>query len=373
MKYYIIAGERSGDLHGSNLVRSLKKVDPLADIRAWGGDLMSDAGAILVTHYRELGFMGFLEVILNLRKIFRFLELCRRDISAFNPDVIILIDFAGFNFRIAAYAHQKGYRVFYYISPKIWAWYTRRVYKVKANVERMFVILPFEVDFYRKFGVEVDYVGNPVVQTVRNHHPDQDFIASVKRSGFDRRVALLPGSRFQEVKQSLPLMVRIAGAHKNVLFLVAGVNNLPADLYAPANRMENVRVEFEKAYDILSVADAAIVTSGTATLETALWKVPQVVIYKANLRISAWIARMVIKVKFISLVNLIENREVVKELIQENLTEENLAREFNDILDNQPRRREILEAYDSMAGRLGEEISSDTAALRMIKYLESKS
>lgn len=373
MKYYIIAGERSGDLHGGNLIRSLMKTDTQAVVRAWGGDYMKEAGADLVKHYRDMAFMGFMEIVLNVRTIFRNLDLCRTDIIQFSPDVIILIDFAGFNFRIARFAKEKGYRVFYYISPKIWAWNTGRVYKIKSWVERMFVILPFEADFYKKYGVEVDYVGNPVAEAVRNHKPDPDFRDKLSGSGYSSIAALLPGSRKQEVLQSLPLMVKVAEKHKNVLFLVAAVNNLPDELYSVCRGIDNVNVIYEKAYDILSVSSQAIVTSGTATLETALWKVPQVVVYKANLRISAWIARMVIKVKYISLVNLILDRPLITELIQENLTLGNLLSEFEKILDNNEVRSNILRGYAEAASMLGTSIASDKAANLMVRYLRGNS
>jgi lipid-A-disaccharide synthase len=373
MKYYIIAGERSGDLHGGNLVRSLKKLDKNCVIRAWGGDYMKNAGAELVMHYNDLAFMGFAEVVLHFRKILRNLDFCRKDISDFLPDVIILIDFAGFNFRIANFARTKGFRVFYYISPKIWAWYTSRVYKIKAWVERMFVILPFEVDFYKKYGVEVDYVGNPVAEAVINHSVDMEFATSIRKSGFSQIAALLPGSRRQEVLQALPVMIKIADQYPSVLFLVAGVNNLPAELYSGCSGRSNMQIIYEKTYDILSIADAAIVTSGTATLETALWNVPQVVIYKANLRISAWITRLVIKVRFISLVNLILDRELVKELIQENLTHENLHREFNKILNDAAWREGVFKGYKEIKDKIGSTVTSDTAASLMFKYLGQKS
>ncbi len=369
MKYYIIAGERSGDLHGGNLIKSLKNSDPLAIFRVWGGDYMKSAGADLVMHYNDLAFMGFLEVVLNFRKILKNLDHCRNDIVKFKPDVLILIDFAGFNFKIAKFAHQQGFRIFYYISPKIWAWNTKRVYKIKSWVERMFVILPFEKDFYQQYGVEVDYVGNPVAQAVHHHKVDKIFADEIRNKAYDKIVALLPGSRRQELLQSLPLMVHTAKHFPDVLFLVAGVNNLPNKLYDICKEVNNVQVVFEKAYDILSISHAAIVTSGTATLETALWKVPQVVVYKANLRISYWIARMVIKVRFISLVNLIAGEEVVKELIQDNLNEVSLKNEFHKILNDESTRNGILNAYDKIDKELGQQVSSDTAAGLMIRYL----
>jgi lipid-A-disaccharide synthase len=372
MKYYIIAGERSGDLHGGNLIKSLKKRDPECKIRAWGGDYMKNAGAELVMHYNDLAFMGFAEVVLHFRKILRNLEFCRKDILEFSPDIIILIDFAGFNFRVASFAWKKGFRIFYYISPKIWAWYTSRVYRIKSRVERMFVILPFEVDFYKKYGVEVDYVGNPVAEAVRNHLIDKEFAESIRKAGFTKITALLPGSRKQEVLQAIPVMSKIADHYPEVLFLVAGVNNLPGELYSGCSGKPNMRVVFEKTYDILSVADAAIVTSGTATLETALWNVPQVVIYKANLRISAWITRMVIKVKYISLVNLILGRELITELIQENLTHENLVREFNEIITDSGRRDNIIKGYKEVSDKIGHTVTSETAAELMIQYLGKK-
>ncbi len=372
MKYYLIAGERSGDLHGGNLIRSLKKHDPSGIYRAWGGDYMKEAGAELVMHYKDMAFMGFVEVVLNFRKILKNLGHCGKDIMEFMPDVIILIDFAGFNFKIAKFAHQKGFRIFYYISPKIWAWNTKRVFKIKSWVERMFVILPFEKDFYQKYGVEVDYIGNPVVQAVQQHKMDKEFGDGIRREGFQKIAALLPGSRNQEVLQSLPLMVETAQQYPEVLFLVAAVNNLPPELYEVCKPHKNIKIVFEKAYDILSVSDAAIVTSGTATLETTLWKVPQVVVYKANLRVSYWIARMVIKVRFISLVNLIANKEVVKELIQDYLNADSLNSEFRKVLNDESTREKIMNAYKLIEEKLGNQVASETAASLMRQYLDTK-
>lgn len=371
MKYFIVAGERSGDLHGGNLVRALQKEDPSASFRGFGGDYMKEAGVDIAVHYSDMAFMGLAELLGNLRKISRYIRRCKDDIHRFQPDVVILIDYGGFNRRIARYARSRGLKVFYYIPPKVWAWYTRRVWELKANVDRMFVILPFEKGFYKKFDWEVDYVGNPVLDAVRAHVPDQQFM---EREGFtDGKplVALLPGSRRQELQRIIPLMEEVVRRHPGYQYAVAAVDNLEPSLYGNLRTMPNVKFIYNKTYDLLRHARAAVVTSGTATLETALFRVPQVVVYKAS-PISYFLARLVVKVSFISLVNLIAGREVVRELIQNNANSADTAAELERLMDGD-RRQKVLDGYEEVVRYLDAGGSaSENAARLMVDYLRAK-
>lgn len=369
MKFYLIAGERSGDLHGSNLIKQLKQREPTAHFRGFGGDYMREAGMQEVVHYRELAFMGFAEVLANLRTISRKIKQCKKDILAYKPDVIVLIDYAGFNMRIAKFAKQKGIKVFWYISPKVWAWNQSRALTLKANVDRMFVILPFEKDFFTKFDWKVDYVGNPVLDAVKAHQKNSNFIAHHQLDSQKPIVALLPGSRKQELKGIIPLMTGVAMKFPNLQFVVAAVNNLDQAMYAELKRLPNVKFVTDASYDLLSVADAAIVTSGTATLETALFRVPQIVVYKTS-AISYWIARFVIKVPYISLVNLVAGKEVVKEMIQNDASPEKVSPVLSKILNDQRYRNEILNDYDTIIRILDTGSASENAARLMLDYLQ---
>jgi len=369
MRYYLIAGERSGDLHGANLIKALKKRDREARFRAWGGGYMEEAGADIVVHYRNLAFMGFVEVILYFNKILHFMRLCKKDIRAYRPDVVILIDFGGFNMRMARFLKKHHYKVFYYISPKVWAWNTGRARAIKANVDRMFVILPFEKDFYNEFGFEVDYVGNPVMDAVRAHVPDSSFLQGINLSREDQYIALLPGSRNQELSSILPVMTDLAHQYPLQKFVLAAISTVPGELYRSCKNVPNIHLVFDRTNDILAFAHAAVVTSGTATLETALWEVPQVVVYRSSSRISFLIASMVIRVSFISLVNLIAGREVVKELIQSDLTLGNLKAEMDKLLFDEEVRKKILLDYREIQSTLGNDPVSDRAADLMIQYL----
>ncbi len=371
MRYYLIAGERSGDLHAGNLVREIFKRDPDAVIRGFGGEYMRDAGVDLAVHYRELAVMGFWEVITSLRKISAYLTRCKNDIVDFQPDVVILVDFGGFNKRIAAWAKkQPTMQVFYYISPKVWAWNQKRALKLKATVDRMFVILPFEKDFYRKFDWDVDYVGNPVLDAVRKHSRDDGFLAKHKLAGDKPIIALLPGSRKQEVTNIGSVMAGVVNQFPNVQFAVATVNNLESHVYQPFVDA-NVTLVNEDTYNLLSFSRAAVVTSGTATLETALFMVPQVVVYITS-GFSYAIAKSLIQVPFISLVNLIAGREVVKELIQKDFTVSRLSEELNKILADGPGRKSMLESYQAIYDTLNIGSASENAAEKMIGYLSVK-
>jgi lipid-A-disaccharide synthase len=345
MKYYIIAGEASGDLHGSNLIKEIKKLDDAADIRCWGGEKMQEAGATVVKHYRDLAFMGFVEVIKNIRTIFKNLSFCKKDIAGYQPDVLILIDYPGFNLRIAEWAKQQGIKVVYYISPQIWAWKENRVHGIKKNVDKMLVILPFEKDFYKKWNFEVDYVGHPLVKVI------EDFRAARKKlpaADHKKIIALLPGSRKQEILTKLPIMLKVANHFPGYRFMVAKAPGLQNEFYdellAP---YKNVGYVSNQTYELLSSSEAAIVTSGTATLETALFEVPEVICYKGS-KISYEIAKRLVKIKFICLVNLIMDKEVVKELIQDDVTEKNLVLELNKLLTDPNKKQQLENDYRSL-------------------------
>lgn len=369
MRYYIIAGERSGDLHGGNLIKALVREDHDAVIRGFGGDYMRDAGAELAVHYEEMAFMGFVALITNYGKIQRMLRFCKEDIEKFKPDVVILIDYGGFNRRIAKYCKPRGIRTFYYIPPKVWAWYQSRAKEIKANVDRMFVILPFEKDFYKKYDWEVDYVGNPVLDAVKAFVPDSSFRNA---NGFNEKpiVALLPGSRNMELKRVVPLMAEVVKKNPGYQFAVAAIDGPDASLYQPLRDLPAVHFIQNNTYNLLRVATAAIVTSGTATLETGLFRIPQVCVYK-----SGWlemvIARAVVKVKFISLINLIAGKEVIRELIQETAVTEIVSGELQKLVEAGPYRNTMLKEYDSIYTTLDTGSASENAARLMTGYLKA--
>ncbi len=367
MKYYLIAGERSGDLHGASLITALKTEDPEAEIRCMGGELMQNAGAEKAFDYSDVSYMGFLEVFINLPTIINFLRLVKSDVRDFNPNVIILIDYPGFNLKMARFGHELGIRVFYYISPKIWAWNQSRARKIKAWVDKMFVILPFEQDFYRKFGYEVNYVGNPLVQTVRDFEPDPIFLEK-NELGDQPLIAILPGSRRQEVTKNLPILLSIAENFPTHQLVVAGVENLPIENYHAAEA-RSVPVVIEQTYDLLFHSAAALVVSGTATLEAALFQIPQVVCYKTSW-ITYWIGKALIKVDFISLVNLIAGRELVRELIQSELNTNALNQELQKVIGG-PGREEQLESFNVIKQQLGSGDSPAIAARLMVQDLLS--
>lgn len=364
MKYYIIAGERSGDLHGSNLIKGIRKNDPDAQIRAWGGEMMQEAGAEVVKHYRDLAFMGFFEVVKNLPTILGFLAFCKKDIKYYQPDVVILIDYSGFNMRVAKFAKRNGFKNFYYISPKVWAWNQSRALKIKQFVDKMFVIFPFEKDFFKQYDYEVEYVGNPLFDAIADFTPNPNFRKDA-RLGQKPIIALLPGSRKQEVDSMLSLMLSQVYEFPDYQFVIGTVSNLPKELYARWQSIFPVKLVVDDAYNLLSVADAALVTSGTATLETALFNVPQVVCYRGG-----WAAyqvyKRVIRVPFVSLVNLIAEREVVKELLQYDLTNENLTEELTKITINPTTRQNQLDGYAEIRKILGEKGASERAGELMV-------
>lgn len=360
MKYYVVAGEASGDLHAANLIKRIKEKDGSAQFRAWGGDLMQQQGAEIIKHYRELAFMGFIEVTMNLRTILNNISFCKQDIQAWKPDAIILVDYPGFNLRIAEWAKQQGIRVIYYISPQIWAWKQSRVHQIKRCVDLMLVILPFEEEFYQRFNYKVHFVGHPLLDAIAErplpNRPAKPYIA------------LLPGSRKQEIEKMLPIMLSVMPYFPQFDFVVAGAPGQTEEFYTPLLANTGARLVTGKTYDVITNATAAIVTSGTATLETALLGTPQVVCYKGSW-VSYQLAKRLIKVKYIALVNLILNRPAVKELIQEELTTDNLQKELDAIILNDNNRKRILADYDELKEKLGGVGASARAAGIIVDYL----
>ncbi|MFT2010428.1 lipid-A-disaccharide synthase [Pontibacter sp. 13R65] len=369
MKYYIIAGERSGDLHASNLIKQLRKQDPQAVIRGWGGDMMQEAGMELVKHYQEMAFMGFLEVVKNLFTISGFLKECKADIKKFEPDVVILVDYAGFNLRIARFAKAQGLKVFYYISPKIWAWNQGRAHTIKKLVDRMFVIMPFEEEFYCRYQYKVDYIGNPVSDSVTDHVPNPDFRLKNRIANNKPIIAILPGSRKQEIENMLHVMLSVLPSFRDYQFVVAAVSNLEKAYYEQFNRDTNIKVVYDQPYDVLSYAQAALVTSGTATLETALFNVPQVVCYRTS-SVSYAIAKRLIKVPYISLVNLIADKQVVTELIQDDFTPKRIVAELKSLLFDKYFINNQKAGYDLVRQKIGNYRTAERAAELMVGYLQ---
>ena len=370
MKYYLIAGERSGDLHGSNLIKALRKQDAQAQIRCWGGDAMQAAGGHLVVHYRDTAFMGFWEVFKNLPTIRRLLRQCQQDVVRFQPDALVLIDYPGFNLRMARYAKAQGIKVFYYISPKLWAWNSSRAKKIKASVDHMYVILPFEEDFYRQYDYEVQYVGNPLFDAIRDFTPSSEF---ANKFVTDNRplIALLPGSRQQEISIMLEMMLTVATKLPAYRFIVAAVDNVPAAYYDAVRNHPSVSVVTGQTYDLLHHARAAVVASGTATLETALFEVPQIVTYRMS-PITYQIARRVIQVPYISLVNLIADRKVVPELIQRDFNAERIAELLPTLIENSAERDQQLVAYRNIKVQLGEHDTSAVVATQILNSIRMK-
>lgn len=348
MRYYLIAGEASGDLHGSNLISKLLEMDPSAELRFWGGDRMESAsGKKPVKHYKDLAFMGFVEVFMNIKTIKRNLDFCKSDILSFKPDVVVFIDYPGFNLRIAKFAKLNSFKTAYYISPTIWAWKESRVEKIRKYVDRMIVILPFEKDFYKKHGLDVEFVGNPLLDAI------DDFEEQKSATKPNRPIiALLPGSRTQEIKRMLPLMAAIRKNFPDHDFEIAAVNSHEEAFYKKLIGKEEIKIKYNSTSDILKRAEAGLITSGTATLEAALYNTPQVVCYIAS-PVSYFIAKQLVKVKFISLVNLIMNREVVRELIQSDMNTSNLIDELRNLLPGGSKRLNIFDEYSKLKKLLG--------------------
>ncbi|MFN6037485.1 MAG: lipid-A-disaccharide synthase [Bacteroidota bacterium] len=357
MKYYIIAGEASGDLHASNLIKELKKTDPNPNIRAWGGDLIEKEGIKVVKHFRDLAFMGYVDVLMNIRTILRNMKFCKEDILAFKPDALILVDYPGFNLRIAEWAKKHGIKVFYYISPTVWAWKEHRVENIRRDVEKLYAILPFEKPFYAKHNIDIEYVGHPLLDAFQNnlntYGKKEDFL---KENNLDARpiVAVLPGSRKGEIKYMLPEFVKVSKHFPEFQFVIAGAPSLDEKLYLKYMPAMDMKIIYGKTYQLLNFSFAGLITSGTATLETALFNVPQLVCYKGNPISFAIVKSLVMKnLKYISLVNLILDKPILNELIQNEMNEKKIVEEFLPILRDSPKRNSILEGYEEVRSILG--------------------
>lgn len=361
MKYYIIAGEASGDLHGSNLMKAIYQIDTDAEIRCWGGDLMKAAGGELVKHYKDRAFMGFVEILMNLNAIFKDLALCKEDIKQFEPDAIVFIDNSGFNLRIAKWARQSKFKTHYYISPQVWASRAGRVKAIKRDIDGMYVILPFVKSFYKKFNYEVTFVGHPLIDAIANRKTtDALAFRKTHQLGAKPIISLLPGSRKQEIKKMLKVMLELVDEYPEYQFVIAGAPSQEQTFYNSFITSKRVAFIPNQTYDLLNISTAALVTSGTATLETALFKIPQVVCYKGS-AISYHIAKRIITLKFISLVNLVMDRDVVTELIQNNFNKKTLKIALDDIL-NPENRTQILSDYDTLEKTLGGQGASEKTA-----------
>lgn len=375
MKYYLISGEASGDLHGSNLIKELKLLDNNSEFVAWGGDLMQQQGAKILKHYKDLAFMGLVEVIKNLPTIKKNMKFCISSIIDYKPDVLILIDYPGFNLRIAKKLKNSGIKIFYYISPTIWAWHKSRIKTIKKYINKMFVILPFEKEFYKNLNYDVDYVGNPLNDSIseylklQKNYTKQDFINDNNLSNLPK-IAILPGSRLQEIEKMLPKMLKVANYFEDFEFIIASAPNLDYDYYNKNYKIpKNVKILLNKTYDILNFSEFAIVTSGTASLETALFKTPQIVCYYTN-NLTFFIAKLLVNVKYISLVNLILNKLAVVELIQNKFTVNNLKNELNNMINNKSYIDKINDDYNFLEKIIGKNDTSRKLAELIIKYLK---
>lgn len=371
MKYYIITGEASGDLHASKLMNGIKSRDSVAEFRCWGGEHMKSAGGTIVKHYRDLAFMGFQEVILNIRTILHNIRFCKQDILEWNPDAVILVDYPGFNMRIAGFAKEKGFKVFYYISPQVWAWKKHRVHKLHRNTDLAFVVMPFEKEFHAGYGYRVEFTGHPMPDSLNlNGKIDEVAFRRNNNLGDKPIIALIPGSRKQELHRILPHMLKITGRFSEYQFVIAGVATLGENFYNKHIKNYPVKVVYGQTYDLLKISRAAAVKSGTVTLETAMLGVPQVVCYRFVF-LTALIAWMVVHVKYISLVNLILDRMVVAELIQYKFTADTLSRELAPLLPDGEARNRMLRDYEELRVRVGPPGASDRAAALMVEKLQS--
>lgn len=377
MKYYLIVGEASGDLHASNLMRELKLEDANAEFRFFGGDLMSAQGETRVKHYKDLAYMGFIPVLLHLRTIFANMKLCKEDIISYSPDVVILVDYPGFNLSIAKFVKtQTRIPVYYYISPKIWAWKEYRIKDIKKYIDELFSILPFEVDFFHGHQYPIHYVGNPTVdavETFRANHPE-DFTSFTAENELAEKpiIALLAGSRKQEIKDNLPDMLKAASKFSGYQLVLAGAPGISSDYYQKYIQGVKVKIVFDQTYRLLQHSSAALVTSGTATLETALFRVPQVVCYHTPLgKVISFLKKKILKVKFISLVNLVAGKEIVRELVADTMTVENMQSELEAVLLDKVKRQQMLDEYDQMIHILGPSGASKKAASQMVELLRT--
>lgn len=366
MKYYLIAGEASGDMHGANLMKALRQKDANAEFRFWGGDKMKSEGGEQVEHYKNTAFMGFWEVITHLKTILNFISICKKDLQQWQPDVVILIDYPGFNMRIAQFAKQAGFKVVYYISPQIWAWKESRVHKIKKYVDKMLVILPFEKDFYKKWNYDVEFVGHPLLDEIGKYRND---VSEQINANNKPIIALLPGSRKQEISKILPEFLSVTENFKDYQFVIGGLNHIEPEFYKSIIGEKKVEIIYNQTYQLLSKSHAALVASGTATLETALFNVPMVVCYKGSY-LSYFIGRMLVKIKYIALVNLILDELVVTELIQNDLNKENLQNQLQAILAGE-KRSIMVSKFDNLKQKLGESGASERAAASIVKFVSA--
>lgn len=370
MKYYLIAGEKSGDLHASNLMKAIRKRDDSAEFRFFGGDEMKAVGGEMFRHYADMAIMGFLEVVLKFRTVKENMRITKQDVLDYKPDVLILVDYGGFNMRIAEFAKNNGIKVFYYIVPKVWAWNQKRALKLKRDVDELFCVLPFEKEFFRKFETKVNYVGNPVLDAVEAFVPNKAFLSDVKLSDQKPLFALLPGSRRAEIERMLPVMLDVMDYFPQYQPVIAGVNQFDTEFYNLYLKGRDIPIVYDQTYDLLHHSEIAIVTSGTATLETALFRVPQVVCF-ATSPVTYFIAKSMIKVKYISLVNLIAAKELITELIQNEFSKDSLKIEIDKLLPGSPNRTRILEEYEEMHRLLGSGGASKATAELMVNYLNA--
>lgn len=368
MKYFFIAGERSGDQHASRVIAQIKKMDTAAVVKGWGGDEMQAAGAEILSHYQHSSYMGFWEVVKNLKSIQENLRKCKSHIQSFKPDVVVLVDFAGFNLRMAKYAKTLNIATCYFISPKIWAWRKSRIKQIRSYVDRMLVIFPFEVDFYKRLHYEALYVGNPSVERIQGYRHDKTFVLEAKKES--KNIAFLPGSRVQEVKEAVTCIAQLSAIYDDFRFLVAAVDNVPEKYYEPLLDSENISVVYGKPYEVLKSSEVAIVTSGTASLEAALIGVPQVVVYKTSF-LTYSLARFLVNVRYISLVNLVANRKVVKELIQGDYNAVEIATELEYLLNDASTKKRISEGYSEIRKLLGDSCASKNAAQEIVSLSRS--
>ena len=367
-KLYIISGEASGDLHGSNVMKELFAQQPDLDIRFWGGDKMQAVGGTMAKHIRELAFMGFVEVLMNLPTILRNIRFCKEDILKFQPDALLLIDYPGFNMRIAEWAKKNNIKVYYYISPTVWAWKENRVHKIRRDVYKLFCILPFEVEFYKKYQYDIEYVGHPLLDEIEQYQEQPKQELSIVPQETKPIIAMLPGSRKQELRTKLPVMLPLVDLFPQYHFVIAGAPNMDIAIYKELIGDKQVDVVYGQTYPLLQQSEAAVVTSGTATLETGLFEIPQVVCYIGN-AISYQIAKRLVKVKYISLVNLILDKEAVTELIQNECTTEDLARELAQVIEGGNKRKQVLEDYSRLKAMLGKGGASKKVAQSVLKTI----
>ncbi|MBC8005933.1 MAG: lipid-A-disaccharide synthase [Verrucomicrobia bacterium] len=376
MKYYILAGEASGDLHASNLIKEISLIDTQAQFRGFGGDLMEKAGMTVLKHYRDMAFMGLVPVIMNIRTIKKNFTFCEQDLLAFNPDVLILVDYPGFNLRMAKFAKEHGIKTFYYISPKIWAWKQKRVHRVKAYVDEMFTILPFESEFYGRFDYKVNYVGNPLLDAILQKKTEPDYPRFFAENNLPDKpiLALLPGSRKGEISVLLPTMLEAASRFPQFQCVIAGAPNMGQQFYEPFMKAHSAPILWGKTYEILIHSRAAIVSSGTATLETAILNVPQVVVYQMTPNwLFKHLKKYFLKTKWVSLVNIILKKEAVTELIQSDFTLENIVKEMKKIVEDPKHEARMKADYRQMMALLGNEGASKKAAQLMVSKLQKSS